>query len=95
MPTPSPLRALLCPRAALRAVQGVLLSHSQVLHTIESKLTFLRALVPSSDHPDMLGPNDCYISFLPLAHIFDRSAPRAAAPMHVAFSGCRLPVWHP
>lgn len=41
-----------------------------VLATIESQLVFLNSLAP--DSRNWLGPDDVYISFLPLAHIYDR-----------------------
>lgn len=50
--------------------QGVLIKHSMVLSIIASMKAFLDDL---SEGQQFLGPEDVYISFLPLAHIFDRS----------------------
>ena len=46
------------------------LTHGQVLATIASKLLFLDTV--SDDPADRMGPQDTYLSFLPLAHIYDR-----------------------
>jgi long-subunit acyl-CoA synthetase (AMP-forming) len=48
-------------------LQGVLLSHGAVVATIASQLAF-EFSVPGGG----ISSDDCYFSFLPLAHIFDR-----------------------
>jgi hypothetical protein len=48
-------------------LQGALLSHGAVVATIASQRAF-EFSVPGGG----ISPDDCYISYLPLAHIFDR-----------------------
>lgn len=46
--------------------KGVLLSHAALVATVASQLRFLESCGGE------LGAGDVYLSFLPLAHIFDR-----------------------
>jgi len=51
--------------------KGVMISHASVLATISGVLVKLEEL------GEKLGPDDVYLSFLPLAHIFDRWVKRS------------------
>ena len=53
-------------------MQGVLLSHRAVMAAAVAQALLI-------DHYNIggLGPGDAYLSYLPLAHIFDRCAPPA------------------
>lgn len=45
--------------------KGVMLTHKAVLATVQSTNIFLQAVCPFDD-------KDVFLSYLPLAHIFDR-----------------------
>jgi long-subunit acyl-CoA synthetase (AMP-forming) len=48
----------------------VILSHRAVVSTVASLMTFIDTLTPGKGN--FLDENDVFLSFLPLAHIFDR-----------------------
>lgn len=52
--------------------QGVELSHDAVLKNVASQYAFLSSDWAAPEGKPFLDENDCYLSFLPLAHIFDR-----------------------
>ena len=56
-------------------LQGVLLTHRAVVATVAAQLEYLGLV--GSTMGGGLGPNDVMLSYLPLAHIFDRcTSPR-------------------
>jgi long-subunit acyl-CoA synthetase (AMP-forming) len=64
-PAPSPNQ----PTTRAGDPKGVLLTHSAVVATVISLKFFLDDVLPRDD---ALGPGDSMLSYLPLAHIFDR-----------------------
>lgn len=52
--------------------KGVLLTHAAVVATVSSLIAFLQDVASAS-----VGPGDSFLSYLPLAHIFDRRVPGA------------------
>ena len=70
---PRPLVLLLLsltPFCTRTGKQGVILSHRAVVSTVASLMTFIDTLTPGKGN--FLDENDVFLSFLPLAHIFDR-----------------------
>lgn len=53
-------------------MQGVLLTHDSILTTVEAQIQLLSHF----ESIGTLGPDDCFLSYLPLAHIFDRCGER-------------------
>jgi long-subunit acyl-CoA synthetase (AMP-forming) len=53
-------------------VQGVLLTHRAVVATVAAQIKYLGLV--GSTMGGGLGPDDVMLSYLPLAHIFDRCA---------------------
>lgn len=69
------------------AMQGVLITHRAVVSTVAAQIDYLRLVGPTMGGG--LGPDDVMLSYLPLAHIFDRCAlrggPHDSAPLWEAF----------
>jgi hypothetical protein len=72
-----------CPRAWLRleadgrARQGVMLTHGNLMAVVAGQLVGMDKMgeqIESPECPQRFTPNDVMISYLPLAHIFDRCA---------------------
>jgi long-subunit acyl-CoA synthetase (AMP-forming) len=59
----------LLPRAV---AQGVLLTHRAVVATVAALIAFLEQVKGNLGSGGGLGPHDSTLSYLPLAHIFDR-----------------------
>ncbi|KAI7842012.1 hypothetical protein COHA_004213 [Chlorella ohadii] len=70
-PKPEDLCTIMYTSGTTGDPKGVLITHSMVLSIIASMMAFLDDL---SGGQQFLGPDDVYISYLPLAHIFDRTA---------------------
>lgn len=74
-PLPLSLRLLLPPAAGTTGdPKGVMIPHRAVVSTIAGILAFLDFC------KEKMGPSDSYLSYLPLAHIFDRCAATGRAP---------------
>ena len=52
------------------ALQGVLITHRAVVSTVAAQIDYLTLVGPNMGGP--FGANDVMLSYLPLAHIFDR-----------------------
>ena len=64
-------------RAVLRARQGVMLTHGNLLAVVAGQLLGMDKLgdvIMQAGVPQRFTTNDVMISYLPLAHIFDRRA---------------------
>ena len=68
IPNPPPTCPLLPPPTHPGDPKGVMLTHESLVTTIASCDAYLRSC------GETLFPDDCYLSFLPLAHVFDRVA---------------------
>jgi long-chain acyl-CoA synthetase len=69
MTSVSSLGLTFCVHACCRAgdPKGVLLKHSAVVATVSSLISFLKEVADEA-----IGVGDSLLSYLPLAHIFDR-----------------------
>lgn len=54
--------------------QGVLLTHRAVIATVAATVAFLDQIAPNVGNGESVNQNDVMLSYLPLAHIFDRAA---------------------
>jgi hypothetical protein len=52
--------------------QGALINHEAVLSVLASQLVYQSSVIEGEGEGE-LTEDDCYLSYLPLAHIFDRS----------------------
>ncbi len=55
-------------------LQGVLLTHRAVVATVAATVVFLDQIAPNVGNGESVNKNDVMLSYLPLAHIFDRAA---------------------
>ena len=62
------VNSTLCFLHTARCMQGVMLTHVSVLRVILSIIKYLEVVTPDFNQEGEM----CYMSFLPLAHIFDR-----------------------
>eukprot|EP00878_Enallax_costatus_P008716 GHUV01009110.1.p1 GENE.GHUV01009110.1~~GHUV01009110.1.p1 ORF type:complete len:512 (+),score=126.28 GHUV01009110.1:442-1977(+) len=67
-PKPSDLSTIMYTSGTTGVPKGVMISHSALVTTIAGCNQYLESF------NETLGPDDAYLSFLPLAHVFDRLA---------------------
>ena len=66
------LSAGVLPNLALCTQQGVLLTHRAVVSVAAATKDFLDQISCNIGKGESVNENDCILSYLPLAHIFDR-----------------------
>jgi long-chain acyl-CoA synthetase len=54
--------------------KGVLITHRAVVATVAATVAFLDQIAPNVGNGESVNQNDAILSYLPLAHIFDRAA---------------------